>query len=116
MTLVITFFSMCENASEKRTMLQKENSLKSPVDKEILEFSLTKVDSLTLKEVYLTVEQLPKFGNNPFSLSEYILGRITYTPENELYKVQFIIDENGYLFGARIKGKDYSELDTSERN
>lgn len=83
--------------------------------KEISKSYLTEIDSVTKREIYLSVEELPYFGDTTFCFSEFILKRMSSPPDHELYKVQFVIDENGYLLGARIKNKKQYKLTETEK-
>ena len=119
-SVILITFSLflfgCADKERKNTPLESYNNiLNDNKEKKESIFYKTKIDSITKKEVYLIVDELPKYRNDAFDFSKYILQNMKSLPEYDIYRIQFIIDEKGYLLGARVKNKKESQLTAYEK-
>ena len=71
----------------------------------------TQYDKITLKNVYMVVEEMPQYKGGEAVFLKELVNNIQYAySENDnlqtRVQVQFVIDQNGHLIGARIFGKE----------
>lgn len=74
-------------------------------------------DSITNKNVYIIVDEMPKFPiDNEIGLIKYIIERYNIKQENRQhsFNLQFVVDKQGVLHGIRVKNKRTSGYSKSE--
>jgi protein TonB len=75
-------------------------------------------DSITSKDVYLQVDEMPSFSVDERKLTEYILNNFIYPKQKEYqftFQLQFIIDPEGKIDGERIRNKSNLALTPAEK-
>lgn len=81
---------------------------------------LTQYDKMTRKNVYVVVEEMPKYKGGEVVFMKELVDHIQYVySENDnlqtRVQVQFVIDKKGHLIGARIYGKESDALSDLEK-
>ena len=81
---------------------------------------LTQYDKMTRKNVYVVVEEMPKYRGGEVVFLKELVDHIQYvTSENNIpqtrVQVQFVIDKKGHLIGARIYSKESDALSDFEK-
>lgn len=71
----------------------------------------TQFDEITRKNVYIVVEEMPQYKGGEGVFLKELANNVQYVySENDnlqtRVQVQFVIDQNGHLIGARIFGKE----------
>ena len=80
----------------------------------------TQYDKITRKNVYVVVEEMPKYKGGEGVFLKELVDHIQYvTSENNIpqtrVQVQFVIDKKGHLIGARIYSKESDALSDFEK-
>ena len=91
-------------------------SCKSLEDKQ----EYTQYDKITRKNVYIFVEEMPKYKGGEVVFLKELVNNIQYVFSGNAnfqtrVQVQFVIDEKGHLTGARIYGKEPDALSDFEK-
>ena len=81
---------------------------------------ITQYDKMTRKNVYMVVEEMPKYKGGDGVFLKELVNNIQYVySENDnlqtRVQVQFVIDKKGHLIGARIYGKESDALSDFEK-
>ena len=81
---------------------------------------ITQYDKMTRKNVYVVVEEMPKYRGGEGVFLKELVDHIQYVySENDnlqtRVQVQFVIDKKGHLIGARIYGKESDALSDLEK-
>ena len=80
----------------------------------------TQYDKTTSKNVYVFVEEMPKYIGGDAAFLKDLVNNIQYAYLEDdriqtRVQVQFVIDKKGHLIGARIYGKSSDELSNLEK-
>ena len=80
----------------------------------------TQYDKITRKNVYVVVEEMPKYKGGEGVFLKELVDHIQYVAsENNIpqtrVQVQFVIDKKGHLIGARIYSKESDALSDFEK-
>ena len=81
---------------------------------------ITQYDIITRKNVYVVVEEMPKYKGGEGVFLKELVDHIQYVAsENNIpqtsVQVQFVIDKKGHLIGARIYSKESDALSDFEK-
>ena len=74
-------------------------------------------DTLTKKEVYPFVDQMPVYPGGYLAVIKFFSENYIYPEQDRFqasFQLEFVIDSNGKLIGARIKNKSQTELTSAE--
>ena len=75
-------------------------------------------DPITKKEVYLFVHEMPKYSDGDAGMIKFITENFKYPEQDQFqatFDLEFVIDVDGTLLGARIQNKSLVELTNAER-